>query len=169
MKWTWDKNRRCNGHYVNVVKALKWWRTEDDPDKNPPKGYPLEHIIGVSCPDNVETVADGVTLTLERIVEQFGSYAEQLLTPFLPAHGVPSQNVLSRVSGEEFAALYDQAEDAAMIARRALDEEDLDESARAWKGLFGDKFPDPPADDGRGTGGYTPRKKETIIGGGRFA
>ena len=35
MKWTWDKNRRCNGHYVNVVKALKWWRTEDDPDKNP--------------------------------------------------------------------------------------------------------------------------------------
>jgi Second Messenger Oligonucleotide or Dinucleotide Synthetase domain len=26
IQWTWGKNRRCNGHYVNVVKALKWWR-----------------------------------------------------------------------------------------------------------------------------------------------
>src|SRR5579859_2240800 len=24
-RWTWDKNRATSGHYVNVVKALKWW------------------------------------------------------------------------------------------------------------------------------------------------
>src|SRR5690606_15065206 len=26
IKWTWDKNARTNGHYINVVKSLKWWK-----------------------------------------------------------------------------------------------------------------------------------------------
>lgn len=169
MKWTWDKNRRCNGHYVNVVKALKWWRAENDPNKSAPKGYPLEHIIGVACPENIDSVAEGLTLSLEGIVGRFDSYAAQSQTPFLPAHGVPSQNVLHRVSGKEFAAFFDRAQLAAEIARRALDEEDLDASTGEWKRLLGDKFPDPPGDSGERAGGYTPRRKETTIGGGRFA
>ena len=45
IRWTIEKNDRTNGHYVNVVKALKWWR-KHKPDGEYPKGYPLEHLIG---------------------------------------------------------------------------------------------------------------------------
>lgn len=26
IQWAADKNRRCDGHFVNVVRAIKWWR-----------------------------------------------------------------------------------------------------------------------------------------------
>lgn len=68
ISWTIDKNKRCNGHYINVVKALKWWKKVMCPDKKHPKSYPLEHFIGDCCPDGIESVAEGVVLTLEKIV-----------------------------------------------------------------------------------------------------
>jgi len=169
MKWTWDRNRECGGHYVNVVKAIKWWRTEDTGGGIRPKGYPLEHTIGACCADVIMSMAEGVTVALEQLVDQYGSYANQLSTPFLAAHGVPSQDVLARVSGAEFAAFYRRVETAAKVARRAFDATDLEESATAWKELFGERFPDTPSDKGSKSGGYTPRSKETQIGGGRFA
>ncbi len=42
IQWTWDKNRRCAGHYVNIVKAIKWWHRNGYPGAERPKGYPLE-------------------------------------------------------------------------------------------------------------------------------
>ena len=65
--WTWAKNAACNGHYVNVVKAIKWWRKVRHTSPAYPRGYPLEHIIGVCCPDGITSVAEGVTLTWRRL------------------------------------------------------------------------------------------------------
>ena len=174
IKWTWGKNARCNKHYVNVVKAIKWWQRVHHPDDRP-KGYPLEHLVGVCCPDNIESVADGVTLTLETIVTNYSAYAECKLVPCLPDHGVPGHNVLERVSGEEFAEFYEHAETGAEIAREALDAETKEKSIEKWKELFGSKFPDSGDSDDNGntrnsakgpfvppprnqTGDLTPRK-----------
>lgn len=52
IRWTIDKNKRCNSHYINVVKVMC-------PDMKHPKSYPLEHFIGDCCPDNIESVAEG--------------------------------------------------------------------------------------------------------------
>ncbi len=60
IRWTAEKNRNCNTHYVNVVKALKWWRKTQYPDMKHPKSYPLEHFIGDCCPDGITSVAEGV-------------------------------------------------------------------------------------------------------------
>jgi hypothetical protein len=170
IQWTWDKNRRCNGHYVNVVKALKWHRRVQYPSPEHPKGYPLEHLIGVCCPDGITSVAEGVTRTLEQIASAYGGYAAAQLTPFLADHGVPTHNVLHRISGADFAAFHTQACEAAEIARRALDAGSVRESALAWRELFGTTFPAPPDDQGETqSGGYSPRKEVSIIGGGRFA
>ena len=179
IKWTWTKNKSCNTHYVNVVKALKWWRRVNHETPKYPKGYPLEHIIGQSCPDGITSVAAGVTLTLEDIVTKYEAYAQSEQVPFLKDHGVPDHNVLHRLSGEEFAEFYNQVKDAAVIARRALDAETVRESADEWRKLFGDKFPEAPDDDkdegdddDGGTenkGGYTPRRQSTTVGGGRYA
>ena len=152
IKWTWGKNARCNKHYVNVVKATKWWQRVHHPDDRP-KGYPLEHLVGVCCPDSITSVAEGVTLTLENIVANYGMYAECQLVPYLPDHGVPGHNVLERVSGAEFAEFYEHTEAAAQIAREALDAETKEESIEKWQELFGSKFPDSDDSDDNGNSG----------------
>jgi hypothetical protein len=163
---TRDKNKECNKHFVNVVKALKWWRRLN-PEPKHPKSYPLEHFIWTCCPDGINSVAEGVTKTLETIVND---YSEK---PVLPDHGVPEHNVFARVTDEEYDDFYQLVCDAAKIARKALDADDVADSANAWRELFGSKFPAPP-DNGNGKncaaiGGFTPRKENTVLGGNRFA
>ncbi len=179
IQWTRDKNQRCNGHYVNVVKAVKWWRRVKHGTQHYPKGYPVEHIVGLCCPDGITSVAQGVAQTLETIVENYLQEATRKETPFLPDHGVPEHNVFARVSGEDFAAFYWQVRRAAEIARRAYYSQDPRESVQGWQALFESEFPDAPppseTDDDSGNsgggvvGGYTPRKDKTQIGEGRFA
>lgn len=139
IKWTWGKNARCNKHYVNVVKAIKWWQRVHHPDDRP-KGYPLEHLVGVCCPDGITSVAEGVTRSLEVIVANYRAYAECKLVPCLWDHGV-RRNVFDKVDGEEFAEFYEHAEKAAEIAREALDAETKEKSIKKWKELFGSEFP----------------------------
>lgn len=174
LRWTRNKNKSCNGHYVNVVKALKWWRVENDKMPKYPKGYPLEHLIGASCPDNIGSVAQGIVLTLEAIVSK---YKPDLLwpnhKPVLPDHGVPEHDVFKRVTEAAFAQFYDQAVEAAKIARQAYDATTISASADKWRILLGDKFPvaTPNADDdhSRSKSGFTHRDQITQIGQGRFA
>lgn len=139
IQWTRNKNKRTNGNYLNVVRALKWWRRLNEHPKHP-KSYPLEHLIGDCCPDGITSVAEGVTRTLETIASQHAYTAAIGSTPVLWDRGV-QQDVFKRISGEDFRAFHQMAASAAKIARRALDSRDPAENARSWRALFGDKFP----------------------------
>jgi hypothetical protein len=147
---TLDKNDSTDGHYVNVVKAIKWWRRTKTPDVDGPTSYPLEHMIWECCPDNIESVAEGVTRTFEQIERQFKSEARREDIPFLPAHGLPANpehNVLKHIDGEAFAAFHNEVSDAAELARTALEEDDKATSRDLWHELFGDEFPPYGSDD----------------------
>ena len=156
ISWTADKNRVCFGHYINVVRALKWWRHEhvDDLPKYP-KGYPLEHMIGHVLPNGIQSMAEGVTLAFEGLRDTFGPYAKNGVVPFLADHGVPSHNVLKRLSREDFVAFVGAASVAADEARRALDSQDAAESGELWQGLFGQCFPLPGPQGGDRVRGFT--------------
>ncbi|MBA2714091.1 MAG: nucleotidyltransferase, partial [Rubrobacteraceae bacterium] len=174
IQWTWDKSRATNRHYVNVVKALKWWRRVNHTTPKYPRSYPLEHLIGQCCPDGVGSVAEGVTRTLEEIRDRYAGHVSAGTKPCLQDHGV-AQDVFRRVTPEEFAEFYGQVAEAADVARGAYDSADTRESAEGWRRLFGEKFPKPPDDGdggkggGRGPGGgYTRREEQGEIGGGRW-
>jgi len=174
IRWTVGKNGRCDGHYVNVVKAVKWWRLVQHPEDKHPKGYPLEHIVGDCCPDGISSVAEGFTSTLEAVSSKYAHYVDRDEVPYLPDRGVPEHNVLKRTTSEEFAALHEQASEAAEVARKALDEEDLSKSVELWRELFGDKFPaPPPEDEGAPTkgaaGAYGQRQQPSDPRGARYA
>ena len=172
IRWTWDKNNNCGGHYVNVVKAIKWSHRFLRKDVKYPKGYPLEHVIGVCCPDSIDSVAQGVARSFTRIVDIFASDAAAGTTPFLADRGVPSHNVLHRLSAEDFKAFHAYCKEASEIANAALEAKTIQDSANAWRELFGDEFPlAPPGDDDGGpkSGGFTRRTSVSQIGGGRFA
>ncbi len=175
IRWTWEKNKACNKHYVNVVKAIKWWRRVNHQTPKYPKGYPLEHIIGQCCPDGINSVAEGITRTLETIASNYQTYAALKIVPTMPDHGVPAHNVLHRLTGEDFAAFHAQVCEAAVIARRALDVRTAQESAEEWQKLFGEKFPLPAKSEsgsrevklstatGSGSGGPRPLKDQPFF------
>ena len=154
IRWTTLKNQETNGLFVRVVKALKWWRRQHDQPKYP-KGYPIEHLVGDACPIGVQSVAEGVTRSLEHLRDTLRPSAQLRRVPVVAARGVPELNVLHRLTVEDFLAFYDLVEDAATIARRALDSKDALESGRLWQVLFGTKFPLPPVTGGTSGGGKT--------------
>ena len=172
IRWTWQKNGECNSHYVNVVKALKWWRRTQHPSSKYPKGYPFEHIVGDTCPSAIQTIADGVALTLEEIKVRYASDIQNRRVPYLPDRGVPSHSVLHRLSFDDFHAFYDQCSMAADTARKAVEEEDVAASVERWRSLFGDCFPglpDQPESQNQRSGAFTPRSTTSEPPRARFA
>ncbi len=173
IEWTFAKNGQTNGHYVNVVKSLKWWRRVRRPEPERPKGYPLEHIVGDCCPDDIASVAEGICRTLEEIRDRYGDFASSRKTPFLPGRGAP-QNVLARIAGDDFAAFHAQVREDASLARDAFDELDEAESARLWRKLLGDAFPPPDDKDEKASGptsagGFSMPSAPAVPPRGRFA
>lgn len=170
--WTRDKNNRTNKHFINVVKAIKWWRVENHEEPKHPKGFPLERLIGECCPDGVESIAEGVVRTLESIVSTYAMTVLSGRTPILPDYGVPTHDVFRRITVDDFKKFYDQVKAGATLARRALDSQDRTESGNLWRELFGSKFPKPPENSGGSSSsgrGYTPPSGPATPGSGRFA
>lgn len=171
---TLRKNKATSGHYINVVKAIKWWKHALHPNPEHPKSYPLEHLLWTVCPDGIQTMAEGVVRAFEHVRDDYACYVASHSKPFLPDHGVPEHDVFAHVSNDEFADFHGLVRAAAQKAREAYDEEDVRKSAQKWRELFGNKFPAPPKDtlgpnDDSGSGGFTPRSAPSIIDSGRFA
>jgi len=169
IRWTRDKNARCNKHFVNVVKAIKWWRLEKHPEPERPKGFPLERLVGECCPDGIESVAQGIASTLSAIASNYAAHVAQGTKPVLPDYGVPEHDVFKRVMPEDFAKFHRQTVSGADLARRAYESSNPVESGGLWRDLLGDKFPKPPDDGGKKSGGFTERTAVTIPGSTRFA
>lgn len=164
--WTRDKNARCSKYYLGVVQAIKWWKRQFI-EPAYPKGYPLEHLIGYCCPDGISSVAEGVTLTLEAMATYCAGYAALSTVPFLQDHGVPTHNVMGRVSAADFKAFHQKLKAAAPVARKAYNEQDTAASVVLWRELFGSKFPEAPETK---QGGYSQRSQVSAPpAAGRFA
>ena len=141
IRWTTEKNRLTNGHYVNVVRLVKWWWRTMYPDLKYPKGYPLEHMVGDCCPDGITTVAEGFTLTLEEMHRRFRAYALNGAVPFLADRNVPEHNVLKRLTPREFSAFYGCVAEAARTARGALAESDSGKERHSVAGSLWKQIP----------------------------
>jgi len=179
IEWTIGKNERTNGHYINIVKAVKWWRRERESQPKYPKSYPLEHLIGENCPDGLKSVGSGIVKSLENAVLRYGPDVRFGRVPYLHDHGFPkddrTHNVMRRVSSADFSLFYEKLKKAAETARMALDCSSMHESSKLWQQLFGNEFPEAPPDQGgdddggdSGKGGFTPRKEVSAVSTKRF-
>lgn len=143
IRWTTEKNDKTNGNYMNVVKAIKWWRKEHSAGEYP-KSYPLEHLVGDACPDGINSVAEGVAMVFEAIRDRFAPWQYATLVPNLLDRGVP-HNVFSRITAQQYQNFYNLAIGAATSARAALDADTNGESVKRWHDLFVSEFPEPQA------------------------
>jgi hypothetical protein len=170
--WTAEKNAACDGHYINVVRAIKWWRRAMQPEPKYPKGYPLEHLVGACCPNGMGSVGEGVAMTLDAIVNNYAADVAAGRKPFLRDHGV-DHDVFKRVPVDHFMGFYEKLKLAARLARDARAAETLAKSVTLWRQLFGEAFPEPPQEksgpSNNQAGGFSPRVGPTVPAGGRFA
>lgn len=170
---TQRKNARTGGRFVDVVRAMKWWRLRMAPAIHP-KSYPLEAIVFETCPDGIGSIAEGFVLTCTGILQRFRPDMMAGRVPTLADHGVPTNNVLKRVTIEEFARFYNEVVAVEPQARAALADPTVKGSANAWRAIFGPEFPPPPddrrddADDDEGPF-QPPRAPARAIGRGNFA
>lgn len=166
MQWTRDKNKAASGFFVNVVKAIKWWRLENYQTPTKPKGFPLERIVGECCPDGITSLAEGITRTLENIITEYAVEYTSNSKPQLPDYGVPNHDVFAKITNVDFHQFYDQVNDGALLARQALDCPKYNESCNLWRQLLGSRFPSPPEVTSKG---FTTPQKPANPGSGRFA
>lgn len=160
IRWTAEKNRLCNGHYINIVRAVKWWRQQNSENlPKYPKGYPLEHLIGNALDDGTNSMARGLVQLMDTFLVRWKDIYNHKSKPWLSDHGVEEHDVLARLSAGDFCDFYEGLEVAAEIARSALASEDAKESAELWRKLFGSKFPLPGPQGGDRNGGFTPPSK----------
>ncbi|WP_233597125.1 MULTISPECIES: nucleotidyltransferase [Corallococcus] len=168
LRWTNQKNARTSGHFVNVVKALKWWRLvhlKELPER--PKSYPLEHLLGDCCPEGITSVAEGVVRTLEDFHRRYGGHVAAAQVPYAQDRGV-DQNVMARISSDDFSKFHTQVGVAAKLARKAFESPDAQTAAPLWRELFGDKFPSAP--EGGPKKSFTPHEGGSgSVDSGRFA
>jgi hypothetical protein len=156
IQWTAEKNRACGGNYVNLVRAMKWWRQTNVSElPKYPKGYPLEHIIGTVLADGNTSMARGMVQILEEVRDRWHTLALESSTPSLPDHGVPEHDVLKRLDPADFASFHRAAAAAAEKARDALECADAQESGERWQELFGSRFPLPGPQGGDRPRGFT--------------
>ena len=142
IEWTHDKNRRTNGHYVNVVKALKWWWAQRSSGRQGvPKGYLIERLVALHCPDDIDSVAAGVTATLEGIRNAYAADVSQGATPFVQDVNNPYSDVFKRVPPECFKEFFGAVDTFAVKARTAFNDPNLESSAKGWTAMFGSLFP----------------------------
>ena len=163
IRWTQEKNQLTNGHYIHVVKLVKWWWQARHPEQKHPRSYPLEHVVGDCCPNGVTTLAEAFTKTMMEIARRYETHTALNSIPILSDRGVPEQNVLARLEPPDFERFCRKAIAAAEVARNAIASTGESESANLWKQVFGDRYPVLPSQQG-----FSPRSQPSRIKDGRF-
>lgn len=146
LEWTTELNKASEGYFVPLVKIFKWWRKEAYTTPAYPKGYVLERLAGEVFDQSKRDDAEGFVQLLRNLVTAYEAYALADLVPVLPDAGVPSHNVLARVSAADFRTFVEKVKAARTTAEAALASSDKAESTELWRKLFGPKFPAAPVE-----------------------
>src|SRR5438046_8129661 len=123
---------------------LKWRRSKAYNDAEYPKGYLLERIAGEKFDSTRRDHAEGFVQLLRNVVQSYEAFALAGGVPSLADPGVPTHNVLHRLTAADFKFFVAQAKSALSKAEKALASTDKGESARLWRELFGSDFPEGP-------------------------
>ena len=174
LNFTVQKNKVCDKKFLAIVRALKWWRRQSflKAGRKHPKSYPIEHMVGDHCPHNFQSVAEGLTLTFERMRDAYATFVPDD-KPVLRLRGLPdsTSDVIGRLEQDDFNAFYTDVERAAAIARNALECPNILDAVKLWQQLLGDEFKPPslPSGGQKATGGYVAPAAVTVLPtGGRF-
>ena len=133
--WTNAKNARCNDHFTEVVKCIKWWRRVQSPSAKRLKGYPLECLVGQCCPDGIRTVEEGLVRTFNNMVT-YRRDARYIHYRYMP----PAYNVFEGMTDKQYNEFYMKVCRTAEKAKEAYNTEETDKAAVLWRKILEEKI-----------------------------
>lgn len=137
-QWATEVNKQSNGRFKPLVKLFKWWRREHPTadGTNRPKGFVIERLVA-DCMDNYETqYAELFARTLETIRDKYSVHYAAGIVPSIPDPSVPNNDVMARLTFDEFAAFYEKVREHAELAREAIEESDPDTAFEKWREIL---------------------------------
>ena len=137
--WSSAQNQRLGGRFKPLVKLFKWWRRVNPSGKRP-KGFVLEVLVGLHAPANEAHYGEAFAQLLANIYAAYSHAAALGQKPFIGDPAVPSNDILAKVTAAQWTDFIEKVRIYAAIARRAQDEEDMEEATRQWRRVFGDRF-----------------------------
>jgi len=139
--WATQINSETNGLFKPLVKIIKWWRRENPTISKRPKGFIIECIVAECMNKNETQYGELVVSTMENIVNKYALNMVFENVPFIEEPGVPRKSVTDNISFDAFKGFYNKLKEHAEIGRKAISEEDAEESLKLWRQIFGDRFP----------------------------
>jgi len=134
--WSGDQNTLFNSRFKPLVKLFKWWRRENKTGRRP-KGFVLEVLVAKHAPISETHYGEAFAQMLENIYSAYGNGGK----PSIQDPGLPtSSDILSKVSITDWKNFIERVRVHADYARRAQDEDDMEEATRLWRKLFGSRF-----------------------------
>jgi len=139
-------NKKSDGHFVRLVKIIKWWwkyqcEVHHPNKKRPkPKGFWLECLVAQHFKPELTSHAEHFIHVLESVVKEYGS---SKFVPKLKDPGLPNQGITTSLSPKEFDTFIGIVKESLYIAQKAIDEPDKITSSELWRDVFGEMFPLP--------------------------
>lgn len=137
--WSSEQNDRFDSRFKPMVKLFKWWRRENNTGKRP-KGFVMEVLVSLHAPDDENHYGEAFARMLENIHAAYGDLADKGEKPTIDDPGLPGNDILSKVSITDWKNFMQRVRTHADYARRAQEEEDMEEATRLWRKLFGSRF-----------------------------
>lgn len=139
--WSSDQNDRLNGRYKSAVKLMKWARRENPTKHRHPKSFSLEAIVAAHMPGDSAHYGEIMYAVFAGFVDAHSFSRVIGLCPSIQDPAIPDGDLLAGVSGDAFCAFYDKIKSHRDDADRALSTDDQDKATKAWRKIFGDRFP----------------------------
>ena len=137
--WSHNQNILFEGRFKPLVKLFKWWRRENPTGKRP-KGFVLEALVSRHAPIGECHYGEALTQMLESIYASYGQLAALGIKPSIDDPSLAGNDVLSKVSLSDWQNFIERVRVHAGFARRAQEEDDMEEATRLWRRLFGNRF-----------------------------
>lgn len=140
-EWINQRNKDSNNNLKPVIKLLKYWRDLQFSDNPTPKSIVLSTIVGECISDDDTALSMALVETMEQIVEKY--IKSQDTVPNIVNPSLASENLSESWSSTDYNRFIKRFARATEMARKALDEEDLEKSIEKWNSslLFYDNLP----------------------------
>lgn len=142
-------NKESGGRYIPLVKIVKAWYRYQAKEKRAierpkPKGFTLEMLVANYQDPDAPTYAEAFVYFLQNLIDACGESLKSGVFPQVPDLGLPGEFLKVTFEKDEAKLFAEIVEESLTVAKQAMAAETYGESARLWRKVFGNSFPDAP-------------------------
>lgn len=141
--WSAGVNAAAGMRFNPMVKMTKWSRREFPTKHKHPKSIALEAMVAEHMNRTETHYGQLLHDTFDSIVKSYSFNRSLGMCPTIDDPAIEGGDLLAGVSGEAFAAFYDEIKIFRDEAAKALATDDQEKATKHWRKILGSRFPSP--------------------------